>query len=80
MTTVDLSRYITALGDHTLTAIACGAGFIDSHPSAGAVYSRLAAVAVVSNDAGGLTYDIKTIDDGVSVDGKTYNIFTAKGG
>lgn len=79
MTTVDLSKYITALGDHTLTAIACRAGFIDSPTSEGVVYSRLATVAIAANDAGGITYDINTIDGGVSVDGGTYNILTAKG-
>lgn len=78
MINIDLSKYIAALGDHTITAIACGAGYVDSPMSDGAVYTRLATVEITENDAGGLTYDINTIDGGVTVEGSTYNIITAK--
>lgn len=79
MSNIDLSKYITALGDHTIKAVAKGKGFYDSEPSENVVYSHLATVEVTDNDAGGKTYNIKTVDGGVTVDGGTYKIITAKG-
>lgn len=79
MINIDLSKHITTLGDNTIKVVARGEGFYDSEPTDNVVYSRLSTVEITENDAGGETYNINTVGGGVTVDGGTYNIITAKG-
>ena len=79
MINVDLSKHIATLGDHAITAVARGEEFYDSERSDEVVYSQLAIVEVTENEAGGQTYNIKTVGDAVTVENGTYNIKTAKG-
>jgi hypothetical protein len=78
MLNIDLSKYISTLGNHAITAIARGVGMSDSARSNEAIYSRLATVDVSENWTGGQTYYINTTDGGLTVDGGVYNINTAK--
>ena len=81
MINIDLSEKLAALGVHVMNVVARGAGFYDSEPSESAFYRnhRLATVKITGNAAGGETYDIETVDGGVTVGGGVYNIFTEKG-